>query len=247
MKFIRVSKLDEYHKNEIWDLYRKKYHTNRERFFRGLPVDGTAVLFTGEHEHHIVGFFFLETRVFKCRNKNHRVIFTSDLVISKSYQGRRLAEIAGLIYFLKDKIFHPFSTHYLFLAASSFVGCSLMIRNFKEFWPQPASKTPREMDLLKDTASDHYFGRFYEDYTKTAFLNPVPKFNPVGNPNNMDHRGYLEYYQDKLPEAEKGQALVCIAPISRANFKSLCSQTLSGILKKKAEKKWIEETRNTWL
>jgi hypothetical protein len=213
IRYVPVDVLEPEEVERIWVFFSGYTERKRERFEAGL-VKADEV-FLCERDGRLVGFGTTKTVAVEHGGVIHDVIYTPYGTLAPEVRGGNVIRKTGLRAFIRAKRKHPMRPAYWMFAASTMLSYGVMAKNFATFYPRRDVPTPpREAALMAAVMRevdehdwDEASGRLVRNGASRYLEGAVP-VDPatVENPD-------LRFYCEKNPHQQRGDSLVCIAPL----------------------------------
>lgn len=227
-QIVRSSALTAGNWDEIWELTRRYFDTRREFTESQLRARQHVVLFRTRRDGALVGMAAVDVYPVEFRGRKLTIIHTAHVLLDEAYRGLNLIQRVGFSFFLRARLRYPFRRAYWFFDTFSYKSYLLLPRNFREFWPRYDQPTPQWERALMDKLAVDAYGEHWRPekgiVTRSGQKRLLPEAAPlewklVGIPD-------LEFYARANPEHEDGDMLVCLCPLSAANWLSLAKRAI---------------------
>jgi len=209
--------------NEIWALTAEFFDTDRAYAEAKLKEHQLVALFRTKNERKLIGMASMDVYPVLFQGRSLAVIYTVHVLLYEEYRGHNLIQRLGLRVYLKTRFKFPFRSIYWFFDTYSYQGYLLLPRNFRMFWPHPEATTPdRERALMDHLARRTYGSAWHPDRgivlrsDKKRMKSDVDRLN-----RNIPLTPELRYFSQANPGHAEGDMLVCLCPLTTANWISV--------------------------
>lgn len=223
-------------KEEMWTIYHGYYHYSRSYFMERLERNTHFSLYLKEGK--IGGFTGLRINQFKMDGSRKLLIYFGQTVITYAFRGQSLIPTTG-IHLLK-KFWKELLTHdaWFWFDALSYKAYLVPAKALKNFYPSAHENIPLEVEKLRNTVGEKYYGKNY-----------CPQSGTVKKENNVLNDATVKIYKDDLmdvdiaffakvnPNHGQGHGLLTFAPINWANIRKLVVRAITRKTLKKKKKR----------
>ncbi len=209
--------------NQIWSLTQEFFDTDRAYAESKLKEYQSIALFWTHSDHQLIGTASIDVYPVSHQNRRLVVIYTTHVLLRKEYRGHNLIQRLGLRVFLKTWLRFPLRSIYWFFDTFSYKSYLLLPRNFRKFWPRLEQKTPdRERDLINHLASKT-FGESWRPQLGIVARSGKRRLRPDVAPlnRNVPLTPELRFFSTANPGHAEGDMLVCLCPLTFANWFSV--------------------------
>ncbi len=157
------------------------------------------------------------------RGRRVTAIATGHVLIRENWRGRNLLQKLGWRTFLGERLRHPLRPIYWFFDTFSYKSYLLLPRNFREFWPRYERPTPEPQAALMNTLATHVYGPAWRAPHGIVVRSGQKRMRETAAPLVLtrDSDPHLEFYARMNPGHADGDMLVCLCPLSLANWMHL--------------------------
>jgi hypothetical protein len=227
---ISVSDLASSDRERMFQLLSDSYlGVKRDAFERDLAAkEHVILLLSGEGE--IVGFS-TQVRLRLILPDRHVVaVFSGDTIISEQHRGTFETAREICRYFRRTLEEFPEQEVYWLLICKGWRTYRVLRLFFKDYSPRPGAPNPLAFRDVADAFGDtRYPGLYQPSSGLIHFRGETQRIRP-GSSEAIDHRRHdpeLLFFNKANPSHERGDELVCVAPIRVANF-TAAARRLAG-------------------
>jgi len=215
--------------DEIWELTRTYYETERAFAEGKLRESERIALFRSGTDQSLVGMASLDTHAIEFRERPLVAIFTSHVLLREDHRGQNLVQRLGFRTFLEMRLRHPFRRIYWFFDTFSYKSYLLLARNLRSFWPRCESITPDWEQALIESLAGQIYGDAWQASRGvvirsgrkrlrcgTAPIDPALATNPD-----------FQFFVQRNPGHAAGDMLVCLCPLTVRNWLGIATRALS--------------------
>jgi hypothetical protein len=209
--------------DEIWRLTQAFYDTQRGFAESRLKEHQWIVLFRARGERALVGMASVDVYPLEFRGRRLAVIYTSHVLLEPRYRGHNLIQRVGFRMFLETRLRFPLRRIYWFFDTFSYKSYLLLPRNFREFWPRFDRPTPEwEQALMNRLAADAY-GSAWRPAQGVVARSGQKRLRPETAPleDAPARTSHVEFFARTNPDHADGDMLVCLCPLTAANWISV--------------------------
>lgn len=154
------------------------------------------------------------------RGRRVTAIATGHVLIRENWRGRNLLQKLGWRTFLGERLRHPLRPIYWFFDTFSYKSYLLLPRNFREFWPRYERPTPEPQAALMNTLATHVYGPAWRAPHGIVVRSGQKRMRETAAPLVLtrDSDPHLEFFARMNPGHADGDMLVCLCPLSLANW-----------------------------
>lgn len=208
--------------NEIWSLSHSFYDTDRDYVEESLRQRQRLGLFRSAGDGRLVGMAAIDAYPVDFRGRRLAVIFTSHVLLEHAYRGHNLIQRLGFRSFLATKARYPLRPVYWLFDTFSYRSYLLLPRNFRDFWPRYDRPTPPWERALMEQLAAQMYGADWRPEQGIVARSGRKRLRPETAPLEDAGAGnpHLEFYARANPGHAAGDMLVCLCPLSAANWLS---------------------------
>jgi hypothetical protein len=209
--------------DEIWELTQAFYDTERGYAEEKLRAHQRTALFRSRGDLALVGMASLDVYPVVFEGRRLAVIYTSHVVLRERYRGHNLIQRLGLRSFLGARAHWPLRPIYWFFDTFSYKSYLLLPRNFREFWPRHDRATPAwEQGLMNHLAARTY-GAAWQPERGIVMRSGRKRLRAEVAPleEKLVRSREIEFFHRANPGHADGDMLVCLCPLSTANWLSV--------------------------
>jgi hypothetical protein len=227
---IGVSDLEPADRERMFRLLQESYlGVTREAFERDLAAKEHVILLrSGEGE--IVGFSTQVRLRLTLPDRTVLAVFSGDTIISEQHRGTFETGREICRYFRRALTEYPGDTVYWLLICKGWRTYRVLRLFFRDYAPRAGTSDP---GAFRDVADAFGYGKYPAFYQPSSRLIVFPgetqRIRP-GSPEAIDHRRSdpdLLFFDKMNPGHERGNELVCVAPIREDNFTAV-ARRLAG-------------------
>jgi hypothetical protein len=224
--------------SEIWRLTQTFYDTELDYVESKLKEHQRTVLFRSTDERELVGMASVDVYPVVFRGRRLAVIYTSHVLLHEQYRGRNLIQRIGFSTFLETRLRYPFRPIYWFFDTFSYKSYLLLPRNFRDFWPRFDRETPEWEHALINQLAAQTYGADWRPTQGIVARSGRKRLRPETAPLERTNTGIreLEFFAKANPGHAEGDMLVCLCPLTAANWLS------AG---RRAFERWRSHARST--
>ena len=234
IEIVRTDALSPADWDELWQLTDTFYDTDRGYAQARLRQHPQTVLVRSGADGRLVGTASINVHHVVFQDRIVTAIYTTHVLLRPEVRGRNLIQRIGFRTFLAERLRHPWRPIWWFFDTFSYKSYLLLPRNFREYWPRFDAPTPaREQALMHQLAAQVYGPDWRPDKgivvrsgrkrlrAATAPLEP-------GRHDSPD----LAFFARVNPGHADGDMLVCLCPLSAANWLSAGMRALWRVLRR---------------
>lgn len=209
--------------DEIWRLTQAFYDTERGYAEGKLKEHRRTVLFRSRGERALVGMASVDVYPVVFRSRRLAVIYTSHVLLHEQHRGHNLIQRLGLRTFLGTRLRYPFRPIYWFFDTFSYKSYLLLPRNFRDFWPRFDRRTPEWEHALMNQLASQTYGPAWRPAQGIVARSGQKRLRPETAPLEQKLAGTpdLEFFARANPDHAEGDMLVCLCPLTAANWLSV--------------------------
>jgi hypothetical protein len=209
--------------DEIWRLTQTFYDTERGYVESKLKEHQRTVLFRSRGARALIGMVSMD--VYPVLFQGHRlaVIYTSHVLLHEQHRGHNLIQRLGFRTFLETRLRFPFRPIYWFFDTFSYKSYLLLPRNFRDFWPRFDRQTPEWEHALMNQLAAQAYGSAWRPAQGIVARSGQKRLRPETAPLEQDlaRTPELEFFARANPSHAAGDMLVCLCPLTAANWLSV--------------------------
>ena len=206
--------------DEIWQLTRLFYDTERDYAEASLKMRPQIVLVRSRADRTLVGLISLEVLPFVCQGRSLAAIYTSHVLLREEYRGLNLIQRIGFGQFLKTRGRYPLRPIFWFFDTFSYKSYLLLPRNFLTYWPRFDSPTPSWEHTLIDALANRIYGASWIPSQGIVARSGRKRLKADAAPLEPHLAAVqdLEFFARANPGHAEGDMLVCLCPLSALNW-----------------------------
>lgn len=242
-KTLAVELLNEKQIIEMFRLFELFYdEVSLERFKNDLKGKHRVILMINGRNQ-IKGFSTLCEFDYLVGNKNYRILYSGDTIVSPEHWGTSVLTMAFLKSMMSLKLRYPTRPIWWFLISKGYKTYLLLANNFINYYPRHDKKTPKEYkELLRGLSEKLYPGKFNPETGVVEFsAGEHEKLKESVAPITNELKSKfpkIKFFEEMNPNWKKGNELSCIGEIDPRlafihPFKILKKVLLKSNLKKK--------------
>jgi hypothetical protein len=212
--------------NDIWILTQEFFDVEREYSENELRKRQSIALFRMNDA--LLGMAAIDEVETRFRGRVITAFSTNHVLIRENWRGRNLLQKLGLRTFLGTRLRHPFRPIYWFFDTFSYKSYLLLPKNFRTFWPRHDQPTPPEEAALMAELATQIYGPAWRPSQGIAVRSGQKRMRETAAPLILarDSDPNLEFFARANPGHAEGDMLVCLCPLSLANWLSLARNAL---------------------
>jgi len=206
--------------DDIWRLTERYYATDREYVEQTLRTHQRLVLFRTRDARELVGMAAVDVYPGELAGRRIAVIFTSHVLLDDRYRGQNLIQRVGFRTFMEARRRYPLRPVYWFFDTFSYKSYLLLPHNFRDYWPHFDRATPPwERSLMNHLATEAYGDAWRPELgvvARSGRKRLRAETAPI-EPALFD-RPELAFFVRANPGHAEGDMLVCLCPLTMANW-----------------------------
>lgn len=209
--------------DEIWRLTQAFYDTERGFVEGKLKEHQRTVLFRSRGERALIGMVSLDVYPVVFQGRRLAVIYTSHVLLREQYRGHNLIQRVGFRSFLEARLRFPLRPIYWFFDTFSYKSYLLLPRNFRDFWPRFDRQTPKWEHALMNQLAAQAYGSAWRPAQGVVARSGQKRLRPETAPleQKFASTADLEFFARANPSHAEGDMLVCLCPLTAANWLSV--------------------------
>jgi hypothetical protein len=209
--------------NEIWQLTRAFFETDRDYAESKLKEHQRVALFRSRTERALVGMASIDVYPITFENRRLAVIYTTHVLLYEEYRGHNLLQRLGLKTYLATRLRFPLRPIYWFFETFSYKGYLLLPRNFRHFWPHHERRTPPRERALIDHLATRTYGADWRSHQGIVVRSGKRRLKPDAAPleRNVPLTPELKFFSATNPGHAEGDMLICLCPLTASNWLTL--------------------------
>jgi hypothetical protein len=211
---------------DIWILTQEFYDVERAYAEAELRRRQQIALFHMNDA--LLGMAAIDIIPTRFRGRRVIAISTTHVLLRENWRGRNLLQKLGWRTFLATRLRHPLTPIYWFFDASSYKSYLLLPRNFRHFWPRYDQPTPEPQASLMDELARQVYGPAWRPALGIVVRSGQKRLRETTAPLILarDSDPNLEYYARANPGHAEGDMLICLCPLTLANWLTLAGLAL---------------------
>jgi hypothetical protein len=176
----------------------------------------------------LVGTVSVDIYPFEHEGRALTVIFTSSTILDDSVRGGKLIQRAGVASYLRGLARAPLRPVYWLFDTFSYKSYLLLARNFVEYWPRGDAATPPATTRLIARLAEDRYGAAWQPERGIVARSPHKRLKEWVAPIPDQLRGDpdVAFFAQRNPGHREGDMLVCLAPLSLANWGRIVARAL---------------------
>ncbi|HTU66488.1 MAG TPA: hypothetical protein VMF52_11105 [Steroidobacteraceae bacterium] len=213
--------------DDIWTLTEEFYDVERGYAEAELRKRGNIALFRMNDA--LLGMASIGVYAARFRGRRIAVINTSHVLIRENWRGMNLLQKLGFRTFLRARLRWPFRPIYWFFDTFSYKSYLLLPRNFRHFWPRHDQPTPEPRAALIDELATGLYGPAWRPSRGIAVRSGQKRLRAAAAPLVLgaDTSPEIRFFATANPGHAEGDMLVCLCPLSLANWWTLVRRALA--------------------
>lgn len=206
---------------EIWQFYRRFVRRERSAFVPAIL--NTTEIFRVRRDGHLVAFGAVRLLEVSVDGSVHDIIYTCWAMVDPELRGQNLIQRAGVHYFTRRRIRHPLRRIWWLFSASTYTSYLLLPRNGVEYYPHRSRPTSAIAEqLIAETMKVAQLDNWDPEQGvlvangELRYLEGVVEDEP-----SVTDDPDVRFYAERNPNQARGDALVCIYPLSARNLASI--------------------------
>jgi hypothetical protein len=219
---------------EIWLLTAEFYDVERDYAEDELRRRQRIAMFRMNDA--LLGIAAIDIDPAEFRGRKIVVISTAHVLIRENWRGRNLVQKLGLRTFLGARLRYPLRPIYWFFDTFSYKGYLLLPRNFRTFWPRYETPTPEPCAALIDQLATQRYGPAWRPARGVAVRSGRKRLRATTAPLvlSADADPQLEFFARANPGHAEGDMLICLCPLTTANWFSVAEKALQRMQRHRA-------------
>lgn len=217
--------------DQVWNLTRRYYETDREYVEQSLRAHQRLALFRRCSDGDLIGMAAVDVYLSDFDGRKLAVIFTSHVLLDERHRGQNLIQRVGFRTFLETRLHHPLRNIYWFFDTFSVKSYLLLQRNFRDYWPRHDGATPaRELALANHLAVQAYGDAWRPDLgivTRSGRKRLLAGTAPI-EPHMLE-RPEVGFFVRSNPGHAEGDMLVCLCPLTARNWAHAAGRALARV------------------
>jgi hypothetical protein len=212
--------------DEIWTLTQEFYDVERGYACAELRKRQRIALFRMNGA--LLGMAAIDILRHDFRGRALVAIATSNVLIRENWRGLNLVQKLGFRTFLLTRLRHPFRPIYWFFDTSSYKSYLLLPRNFRAWWPRSGEPTPEPVAALMDELATRTYGPAWRPARGIVVRSGRKRMRETAAPLELtaDSDPDLRFFATANPGHAEGDMLVCLCPLTLANWLALARRAL---------------------
>jgi hypothetical protein len=226
--------------DEVWGLTQSFYDTERDYAEGKLKQHQRTALFRSAGDRALIGMASLDVYPVAFEGRKLAVIYTSHVLIQQRYRGQNLIQRLGFRTFLGARARWPLRAIYWFFDTFSYKSYLLLPRNFQQFWPRYDRATPAWEQALMNQLAGQTYGAAWRPESGVVERSGRKRLRPEVAPldEKVARAPDLEFFRRVNPGHAEGDMLVCLCPLSAANWLSIGVRAIERGLKSRGGARW---------
>ena len=215
--------------DEIWTLTSEFYDVERDYSEAELRKRQSIALFRMNGA--LLGMAAIDVYEHEFQGRELIAIATSNVLIRENWRGRNLVQKLGFRTFLAARMRHPLLPIYWFFDSFSYKSYLLLPRNFRTWWPRYDAPTPAPVSALIDDLATRTYGPAWRPARGIVVRSGQKRMRSTAAPLELtaDSDPHLRYFATANPGHAEGDMLVCLCPLTPANWISLARRALMRV------------------
>ncbi|MEJ0085534.1 MAG: hypothetical protein WDO72_07625 [Pseudomonadota bacterium] len=212
--------------DDIWALTFEFYDVERDYAEAELRRRQSIAMFRMNGA--LVGMAAIDIYKTRFRGRRIAVISTVHVLIRENWRGRNLIQKLGLRMFLRTLLRHPLHPIYWFFDTFSYKSYLLLPRNFQTYWPRYDAPTPEPRAALIDQLATQTYGPAWRPARGVAVRSGQKRLRETAAPLELRAGASpdLLFFAHMNPGHAEGDMLVCLCPLTPANWLSVARKAL---------------------
>lgn len=219
-------------RDAVWSLLARSVERDRRAFEDKLARVGEIFLGhlpSGE----LVAFGAVDVIEVERGGRTSALLYSHWAVLDPSVRGCNVIQRVGLRCFLRYRLRHPLRSTYWLFTASTLHSYLLLFKNFTTYWPRPSVPWPQLERALVEEAMRRSADPSWDPEAGVLRRRGASRYREgivAHEPALLDHPVLgpaLRFYAAANPGQLEGDSLVCLCPLSAANWWS-CLRTALG-------------------
>ncbi|HEX6690162.1 MAG TPA: hypothetical protein VF110_03355 [Burkholderiales bacterium] len=218
--------------DEIWGLTQAYYDTDRDFVEARLRAHSSLGLIRAQAAGELVGMASVDVYEETFRGRRLAVIFTSHVLLREAHRGHNLIQRLGLRVFLQTRLRHPLLPIYWFFDTFSYKSYLLLSRNLREYWPRHDRPTPEWEGALMAHLAERMYGADWRPEQGIVARSGRKRLRAEAAPidGEISRAPDLRFFVRSNPGHAEGDMLVCLCPLSLANWAGVAWRALGRAL-----------------
>ncbi|WP_077033562.1 hypothetical protein [Pelomonas sp. KK5] len=164
--------------------------------------------------------------------------FTSHVLLREDLRGRNVLQRIGLRVYLAERLRHPLRAIYWFFDTFSYKSYLLLPNNCREFWPRHDRPTPPRQLALMDRLARQVYGADWDAQRGIVQRSGRKRLRAGTAPLTPDLGSaspHLAFFARANPGHAEGDMLVCLCPLTLANWAHAAARALGRMLARRRD------------
>lgn len=244
-KPIRVDRLTKTDITQMYNLFERYYECISFTVFEQDMKKKDKVILMREHQTGVIkGFTTVKMMTFTVtkngRTKQVRGVFSGDTIVAKEYWGQKVLNSAFATMLMQEKLKNPFSEFYWCLISKGYKTYLLLTNNFVDYYPRHEEQNPSHVQEVIDAYASELYPESYDPSCGLLrFEQSMGQLKSNVAPIDaelLNSHPNISYFQNKNPNWQQGDELVCLGVINWALFGKYFRKSFKFAAGKKAEK-----------
>jgi hypothetical protein len=212
--------------DEIWTLTEEFFDVERPYAEAELRRHQNVATFRMDGT--LLGMAAIDILPVEFRGRDIAVISTTHVLLREHWRGRNLIQKLGFRTFLEARLRFPLRPIYWFFDASSYKSYLLLPRNFREYWPRHDVPTPEPDAALIDQLATGMYGPAWRPARGVVVRSGQRRMRATTAPLLLDADAEpdLRFFAAANPGHAEGDMLMCLCPLTLANWLTLARRAL---------------------
>lgn len=228
-------------KEEMWALYRRYYHYDKDYFMKRIHRNNYFSFYTVNNK--IVGFTGLRINRTEIDDRQCLLIYFGQTIVDQDYRGRSLIPRTGaklMIRYWKDLIR---GNLFVWADALTYKAYLVFAKSLEEYYPCYQTATPSRVRKLINFVGHEYYEDTFDASSGTVRKDTVFVNDPTTFINREEEQDLdVLFYAGANPDYINGHGLITIAPMHSKNYLILLAKCAQRLLFRKKKRAYTLKT-----
>jgi hypothetical protein len=207
--------------DDLWQLTDAFFETDRGHAQDAARRHASTALVRTRGDGRLVGSASISVHHVMFGGRMVTAIYTSQVLLRPEARGRNVLQKIGFRCFLAERLRHPFRRIYWFFDTFGWKSYLLLPRNFRDWWPRHDRPTPAREQSLIDRLATRIYGADWRPAQGIVVRSGRKRLRPSTAPlEGARASSDVDFFVHANPGHAEGDMLVCLCPLSAANWLS---------------------------
>lgn len=222
--FRPVASLSDTDRDAIWAFASRYVDTTRELFERSIrQKQQIGLAYADRRGAELVAVVTIDVAAVEVDGRKVVRIFTANTLVREDHRGRNIIQRMAVATYLRARLRHPLVRMYWFFDTYSYRSYLLLPRNFSAYWPRLGAPTPPEVLCVMDAIARPLYGDAWDAGRGVVRADSGKRLKPFVAPIDeaVSQNPHVRFFLEQNPRHADGEMLVCMAPLTLANWSSV--------------------------